>query len=220
MTSRTPIYAYLRVSGLGQVERDGFPRQLAAVQKYASAHDMRIAQVFKEKAVPGKTEWDQRPEWMKMVLQANNGARTIVIEKLDRLARDLMVQEHIIADLRKRGVTLISVAEPDLCIDDPSRKVLRQIMGAIAEYDRAMIVLKTRAARDRIRAKHGKCEGRKVYGDKPGEAAVRDRIRKMRLTQGTGLQAICDTLNAEGIPTRYGKVWMPMTVRRIARRKP
>src|ERR1017187_9184278 len=106
--------------------------------------------------------------------------------------------------------------EPDLCVDDPTRKLMRQIMGAIAEYDRAMLVIKLRAARDAQRAK-GKCEGRKFFGDKPGEAGVRDRIRSMKKA-GSKLQAICNTLNAEGVATRYGKIWMPMTVARIAKR--
>jgi hypothetical protein len=48
-----------------------------------------------------------------------NGVKTIIIEKLDRLARDLMVQETAIADLQKSGFTLISVAEPDLMASDP-----------------------------------------------------------------------------------------------------
>jgi len=34
-----------------------------------------------------------------------NGVKTIIIEKLDRLARDLMIQEHIIQDLQRRGIT-------------------------------------------------------------------------------------------------------------------
>jgi DNA invertase Pin-like site-specific DNA recombinase len=148
---------------------------------------------------------------------ADDGVRTIAIEKLDRLARDLLVQEHILADLRKRGVTLISVAEPDLCLDDPTRKLMRQIVGAIAEYDKTMIVIRLREARNRQRAATGKCEGRKFFGDKPGEAGIRDRIRAMRKA-GSTLQAICDALNSEGVPTRYGKVWMPMTVQRIAGR--
>jgi DNA invertase Pin-like site-specific DNA recombinase len=59
--------------------------------------------------------------------------RTLVVEKLDRLTRDLMIQEHIIQDLRDRGITVVSVAEPDLCSHDPTRELLRQIMGAIRE---------------------------------------------------------------------------------------
>ena len=58
-----------------------------------------------------------------------------------------MIQEHIIQDLQRRGIALVSVAEPDLCSDDPTRKLMRQIMGAIAEYDKTMTVLKLRGAR-------------------------------------------------------------------------
>jgi DNA invertase Pin-like site-specific DNA recombinase len=208
----------LRVSGLSQVKGDGFPRQREAIQKYAAANGMRVVQFFEEKALSGKTEWEQRPEWVDMLRKIEGGSvRMVLIERLDRLARQLLVQEHIIADLQKRGITLISVKEPDLCSNDPERKLLRQIVGAIAEYDRAMIVAKLKAARDRQRAKHGRCEGPKLYGDKLGEAAVRDRIRKMRVGRAT-LQTICDTLNAEGVPTRHGRSWLPMTVQRIATR--
>jgi DNA invertase Pin-like site-specific DNA recombinase len=47
-----------------------------------------------------------------------NGVRTVIIEKLDRLACDLMVQETIIADLRKNGFELVSAAEPDLMANE------------------------------------------------------------------------------------------------------
>ncbi len=216
----TLVFAYARVSGHAQIDGDGFPRQREAIHRYAAEHGMRVVQYFEEKAVPGKTEWEQRPAWLAMLQKiTHNGVRTILIEKLDRLARDLMVQEHIIADLRRRGITLISVLEPDLCVDDPTRKLLRQIMGAIAEYDRAMIVLKMRTARDRKRASTGRCEGRKPYGFRPGEAKTRERIRTLRRA-GASLQSICDTLNAEGVRTRLGRFWFPMVVARIAARRP
>ena len=96
----TKAFGYLRVSGKGQVDGDGFPRQLAAIKAYAAAHDIKIVKVFREEGVPGATEWEDRPAWMEMI-GALNGVRAIVIEKLDRLARDLMIQEAIIGDLRK-----------------------------------------------------------------------------------------------------------------------
>src|ERR1700688_758578 len=123
-------YAYLRVSGKSQVDGDGFPRQREAVNTFAAAAGIEIIREFVEKAVPGKTEWDDRPAWTDMVLSFN-GVTTIVIERLDRLARDLLVQEHIIADLRNRGITLLSTAEPDLGSDEPSRVFMRQVLGAL-----------------------------------------------------------------------------------------
>src|SRR5438270_4856513 len=94
----------------------------------------------------------------------------ILVESLVRLARDLMIQESILHDLKRHGFQLVSVAEPDLCSDDPSRKLMRQIMGAFHEYEKQMIVVKLRGARQRTKIKNGRCEGRKPYGAHPSEA--------------------------------------------------
>ena len=57
------VFAYLRVSGKGQVDGDGFPRQLAAIKAHAKANDMRIVQVFREEGVTGapKNPWTGPP---------------------------------------------------------------------------------------------------------------------------------------------------------------
>jgi DNA invertase Pin-like site-specific DNA recombinase len=211
-------FAYLRVSGKGQLDGDGFPRQLAAVQQYASTNGITINRVFREKGVSGTVDGIDRPAWMEMIAAAREAdVNVIVIEKLDRLARDLMIQERILADLKIRGLTLVSVAEPDLCSTDPTRTLLRQIVGAVAQYDKASIVSKLRAARQRQRARDGKCEGAKAYGAWPGESAGLERIRAMHMA-GTAFQAIAHALNAEGIAPRRGLRWHPHAVARIARR--
>jgi hypothetical protein len=127
------------------------------------------------------------------------------------------VQEHIIADLKERRVSLISVAEPDLCANDPHRIVLRQIIRAIHQYGCAMLGLKLKSAKDPRPKDTGPCAGRKPYGELPGETEIRDRIKTMRRA-GSTLQAICDRLDSEGIKTRLGRRWMPITVARIAAR--
>lgn len=104
-----------------------------------------------------------------------NRLRTILIERLDRLARELLIQEcilRVLRDLKKFGVTLLSTTEE--CLDsDPTRILLREIMGAIAEYDRSTVVLKLRAARLRRRDSTGRCEGRKPFGCDPRERGSR-----------------------------------------------
>jgi DNA invertase Pin-like site-specific DNA recombinase len=155
----TKAFAYLRVSGKGQVDGDGFPRQLAAIRAYTREHDIKIVRIFEERGVAGATELANRPAFVEMMTALHsNGTRLVLIDKLDRLARDLMIQETIIGDLRKNGFELISVAEPDLLQDDPSRKLMRQIFGAIAEYEKTMIVLKLRG--DEYRAKQRAKQGR------------------------------------------------------------
>jgi len=212
------VFAYLRVSGRGQIDGDGFDRQLFACQKYAADNTYEIVEVFREEGVSGTKELDDRPALAALLVALEeNGIKTVLIEKLDRLARDLMVQETIIADLRKRGYTLISAYEPDLLSDDPSRKLMRQIMGAIAEYDRAMIVQKLRAARQRKKAKHGKGEGRHAFGEKPDEAHTLEQIREWHATGSTPKQ-IAHDLNICNYKSRSGKAWLGTTVAKIIRR--
>jgi len=139
-----------------------------------------------------------------------HGIKTVIVEKLDRLARDYFVQEAIIRDFKKQGFDLISAKEgADLLDGDPSRKLIRQMFGIIAEYDKSMIVAKMRAAKDRIRAKTGKCEGRKGYLDKGQE--VLDHIKELRQRDEHGkrktLQQVADILNSEGIKTMTGLPW-------------
>ena len=90
-----------------------------------------------------------------------------------------MVQEAIIKDSKKQGFELISVAEPDLCGDDPSRKLMRQMFGAIAEYEKTMIVAKLKAARQRKRIKTGRCEGRKPFGVGDREQGTIARMKQL-----------------------------------------
>jgi DNA invertase Pin-like site-specific DNA recombinase len=149
-----------------------------------------------------------------MVALLANGTRTVLIEKLDRIARDLMVQESIIADFKRKGLTIISVAEPDLCSDDPSRVLMRQIMGAFFQYEKTMTVLKLRGARVRAKATFGSCEGRKPYGARDGEAETIDCVQSLRAA-GVAMDKIAEKLNDAGIKPRSGAKWYGSSVRNV-----
>ena len=218
------VYGYLRVSGLGQVDGDGFPRQREAIDRLdrLTRHDI-IPGILppppiiwvEEKGITGTI--GDRPALAIMMNKLEDGD-IVIIERLDRLARDLMVQETIIADIRKRGATLISTLEPDLCSDDPSRKLMRQIFGAVAEYDRAMVVAKLKGARDRKRAATGRCEGRAPAEYDPSIIADVHR----RFHQGENLSAIARAMNEASILApnpRQPHRWHPGTVARVLRRK-
>lgn len=212
-------FAYLRVSGLGQVDGDGFDRQSDAIDRYASAHGLTIVETFREEGVSGTKDLDNRPALQDLLLAIDGGeVCTVLIEGLDRLARDLMVQETILGDLRKRGITVVSVKEPDLCSDDPSRKLMRQIFGAIAEYDRAMIVLKLRGARQRVKARTGRCEGAKAFGTSEAHRPTIDRILSLR-GAGMAVDRIAETLNAEGLLSKTGGKWYGSSVRNVLQRE-
>lgn len=211
----TRAYAYLRVSGKGQVDGDGFTRQLEAIRRFAQGNSIRIVKVFREEGISGTTDLENRPALVALLeALAANGTRLVLIEKLDRLARDLMVQETIIGDLRKRGFDLISVTEPDLLQNDPTRILMRQIFGAIAQYEKTMIVAKLRGARQRVKAKQGRCEGRKPYGFYAGEREILDQMGALR-DLGMGFDRIAEALNAKGNRPRTGERWWGKTVNKI-----
>jgi DNA invertase Pin-like site-specific DNA recombinase len=211
-------YAYLRVSGRGQIDGDGFPRQLNAIEQYAVANGLQVAKVFREEGVSGTKELENRPALQELLAAIATGdVKVVVIERLDRLARDLMIQETIVGDLRKRGIELVSVAEPDLCSDDPSRKLVRQIFGAIAEYEKAMIVLKLRGARQRLKARTGRCEGMIAFGGGDGEQAAVNRILSLR-ADGLTMDRIAAQVNAEGYRPKYGAKWYGSSVRNVLKR--
>lgn len=212
-----PVFGYVRVSSLGQVEGDGITRQRTAIEAYCASHDMRLQQLFVEEGVSGTLL--ERPQWQELLIELlSDGVQHVVVEKLDRLARDLMIQETIIGDLEKNGRTLISTMEPDLCSDDPSRKLIRQVFGAIAEYDRAMIVAKLRAARIRKKQLTGRCEGRLPYGARPRERRVVRQIHRL-YDEGLSYEKIACQLNKDRFPAPAGGArWHKMTVRRIVRR--
>ena len=215
---KTKAYAYLRVSGAGQVDGDGYKRQEEAINRYCQANGIEVIAWYKEQET-GTIQ--DRPQLAKLMVELEHNARgikTVLIERLDRLARDLMVQEVIIQDFKEQGIQLISTTEgEDLCSNDATRELIRQILGAVAQYDKTMLVLKLKAARDREKVKTGKCEGRKAYGETEEEKKVLSRIRAMRRTKrgghkGMTLQAIANRLNQEGIATKSGKHWSPAHV--------
>ena len=208
-------FAYLRVSGRSQVDGDGFPRQIAAIRSYAKQHDIRVVKMFREEGVTGTRETMDRPAWIEMMTALHgDGVRVVIIEKLDRLARDLMIQEATIADLRKHDFELVSVQEPDLMANDPTRVLMRQLMGAVAQYDKSQIVAKLRGARQRMKAKEGRCEGAKPYGHFEGEDAVIERMKALR-ADGLGFDRVAAQLNAEGVKPRRGVRWHGLTVNKI-----
>jgi DNA invertase Pin-like site-specific DNA recombinase len=206
-------FGYLRVSGKSQVEGDGFPRQKAAIQKWAKANGYRITQWFVEEGVSGTLESRAALDAMLVALMSN-GVDTVIVEALHRFSRDLRVQENLIHQYFTNRFTLVSATEPELGNDDPNRVFMRQIFGAVHQLDKSNLVLKLRAARQRKKAATGRCEGRKPFGSHEGEQDVLNHMRGLHAVGGNW-ETIATALNNEGIKTRIGGKWFPATVRRI-----
>lgn len=221
-------FAYLRVSTVGQVQGHGFDRQLDTIQAYAQEAGIEIVQVFKEEGISGTTDETQRPAFQELMAAVlGNGVRTIIVESMDRLARELRIQEALLVYLASKGVNLISARTAENITQavqaDPLKKALVQVQGVFAELEKNQLVRRLRKGRDKTRQLTGRCEGRRPYGDTEEEQAVIRRIRAMRRRRRNGmkgmtLQAIADRLNSEGIRTRDGLQWRPVQIHRILSR--
>jgi hypothetical protein len=91
---------------------------------------------------------------------------------------------------------------------------MRQIFGAIAEYEKTMIVLKLRGARVRTKARMGRCEGAKPFGTLPGEAEIVERMTAYRAS-GMAFEKIAGQLNSGGVKPRRGARWYGRTIDKI-----
>ena len=209
---------YLRVSGKGQLDGDGFERQQQAIASFAQAAGLSIAQEFREQGVSGTTDLEERPALLALVERlAGNGVKTVVVERADRLARDLMVQEAILRQLGAVGARVLTADGVDLTdSSDPTRVLLRQILGAVGQWDKTVTVLKLKAARTRLRQRQGRCEGVKPYGSLAGEQATRATLLKLR-QQGLSWSRLAAAANEQGLSSRSGRPWTAQSVRWILR---
>ncbi len=210
---------YIRTSSATNVgpDKDSDKRQRVAVERYAKRAGLEIVDWFYDPAVSGADPIETRPGFSALLARiANNGVRTIIVETASRFARDLMVQEVGFAKLQGLGVKLVAADSPQSFLDDtPTSKLIRQILGAVSEFDRAMVVAKLKGARDRKRALTGKCEGRKSHAElNPDLVREAKRLRR-RSPKGhqRSLRDVAAELARLGYLNINGKPFAAMSVK-------
>lgn len=211
------IVGYARVSTSVQAEAQTIDIQIEALAKFAVDNGHTLIDTFKDDGVSGSLE--NRPGLAELLayIDENTGkVDGILVYKLDRLARDLLVQETLIREFAKRSVKLISTKEPDLDGNDPSRKMIRQLFGAISEYERALITMRLSAGRLHKASKGGYGGGGIAIGYKSADKDLIPDVERQEVvreiyrlrSEGWTLEGIADHLTASGIPTpRKGKRW-------------
>ncbi len=220
-----PAFAYMRTSSATNVGegKDSEARQRKAIEAYAKSAGVVIVEWFYDAAVSGADAIEARPGFAALLASiAGNGVRTIVVETAHRFARDLMVQEVGFAMLRTLGVTLIAADSPTSFLDDgPTSKLIRQILGAVSEFDKAMIVAKLKGARDRTRRARGKCEGRKSYAERAGGVELVSVARQLRANPHGGrpvsLRTVAAGLAERGYVTPSGRPYSASAVSSMLR---
>jgi DNA invertase Pin-like site-specific DNA recombinase len=221
------LVSYIRVSTKGQEASGlGLEAQQALVERYRDSVGGTSVAEYRE-TESGKN--NDRPELAKALAHAKRVRGTLVIAKLDRLARNVPV----ISGLMESGVNFVVAESPN---DD---RFVLHIKAAMAEEERKKISDRTKAALTALKARGVKLGAarpgaRRLTGGanpeasrKAGEVsaanatAAYDEIAPLVCqlrANGVSLQAIADRLNAEGHTTRQGKPWNKVQVGRVLKR--
>ena len=225
MNKTLRLIGYARVSTGNQKEEGTIGIQQQALREYAEENGHELVTVFCDEGISGGLE--DRPglsELFDFLENGKSGVDGVLIYKLDRLARDLYIQEHLIKKLERLGKYLLSIKEPNLESSDPMRKAFRQFMGIVSELEKAFITMRLSGGRINKARKGGyaggatalgyKAEGKELRVD-PQEAKTVRAIFKMKRYKKMGLSGIARELNQSGTPTARGGKWYAGTVKYI-----
>jgi DNA invertase Pin-like site-specific DNA recombinase len=225
-------FAYLRTSSAANIgeDKDSGQRQLQAIEAFAKRAGIELAGTFYDEAVRGSDPIDTRPGFAEMLeaLEAN-GTKTVIVETANRFARDLMVQEVGFAMLKSRGIDLIAADSPSSFLDDtPTARLIRQVLGAVSEFEKAMLVAKLKGARDRKRRTGVKVEGRKAIAEQTIEHHGRDGAATVAMAKSLArarpkggkrsLREIAAELAAAGYTTKSGAPYAATAVKLMLER--
>jgi DNA invertase Pin-like site-specific DNA recombinase len=227
------VIAYQRVSTKQQGRSGlGLDGQQTALEQFAQGNDARVIATYRE-VESGKRS--DRPELAKAISHAKRSKATLVVAKLDRLARNVA----FLSRLMESGVDFVA------CDNPHANRFTIHILAAVAEHEAQMIADRTRSALAAAKAR-----GVKLGSSRPGHWAGRENRRRagarkaaaaaaqvhrqsandaygdlygamrgMR-SEGQTLRSIASELNSQGHTTRNGKDWNAAQVMRVLRRTP
>jgi DNA invertase Pin-like site-specific DNA recombinase len=227
MMAKVKAIGYTRVSTQEQVHGFGLDVQRQAVRDYCKSHGLALVAMHTDEGLSGSNGLDTR-QGLATALAAieRHEAGVLVVYRLDRLARDLVLQETTITRLRAAGASVLSVTEPDIDSEDGTRVLVRQILGAVGQYERALIRGRMMSGKAAKVAGGGYGGGRPAFGWRAeGGQLIRDAgeqqtvaLAKALRAEGLSLRQIGARLEGAGHRPKVGQQWQPNQVRRVLQR--
>jgi DNA invertase Pin-like site-specific DNA recombinase len=214
--SKLQALSYLRTSsasGLGE-DKDSQARQRRAISAYAKRARYELVAEYADEAVRGADLIETRQGFKDMLARiASNGVRVVIVENASRFARDLVTQELGFRYLQRLGVKLIAADSPDTFVDDgPTATMVRQVLGAVSQFEKAGLVAKLKAARKVRTDKGEKCGGRKSLVERDPVAV---KLARLMAKEGKTLRAIASELATAGYLAASGKPYAATAVNRM-----
>lgn len=227
MVKRACAIGYRRVSTDGQAESGlGLEAQQTAIESAAARLGLELVETFTDAGLSGGLALEHRPGLMAAIDRVKTGD-VLVVSKRDRIGRDVLVVAMVERLVERKGARIVSPDAPDT--NDPSSRLMRQIIDAFAEYERALIRARTKSAMAAAR-RRGQRVGHLPYGSRlasdgrtlvphPGEQEVLRLIRRLRRV-GYAQADIAAELNRVGHRTRTGGTFQRSFVAQLLQRHP
>lgn len=187
------VFAYCRVSTAEQ-----FPANQAQEIK-AAGFDLAPRRIIQE-TISGSVAASERPEFRKLVDRLESGD-VLVVTKLDRLGRNAMDVRGTVESLASSGVRVHCLALGGVDLTSPAGKMTMQVIAAVAEFERDLLIERTQQGLTRARAE-GKQLGRPASLSEQKTAQVLKRlgsgeaVAALARELGTSRQTIMRARNA------------------------
>ena len=191
----TLAFAYVRASTIEEVRQGSNERQKATIIQYAISKGYEL-DFFEDRAKSGKNT--QRPEFERMLKSLDVKPGVVIVAKIDRFARSLSDLLRMLEYLDQKGIGFISVNDPGIDTTTPNGRLLLQILGAFAEFERNMINSRTKAGREQDLNKGVKF-GRPALKTRNGSFIDKRRVLELK-EKGLSARAIAKLLGSSITP--------------------
>lgn len=219
------VIGYIRVSTEDQAEGGvSLDAQRTKLEQYAALYDLNLVAIIEDAGASAKTLNRDGLQQALGMLDAHQ-AEGLLIAKLDRLTRDVRDMGDLLENYFAKRFNLLCVAE-QIDTRTAAGRLMLNLLTSVAQWERETIGERTSAA-----LRHKQANGEHVGSPALGyqmvegklkaveaELATVNRILALRRA-GETLQAIADTLNGEGVPTKRGGRWYPSTINHVLKRE-
>ncbi len=191
----TLAFAYVRASTQEEVRQGSNERQKETIRQYLDQREYEI-EIFEDKAKSGKNTL--RPEFERMMKSLDRKPQIVIISKIDRFARSLSDLLRTLEYLDQNDVGFVSVNDQGIDTTTPNGRLLLQILGAFAEFERNMINTRTKAGREQAQSKGVKF-GRPALKTRNGSFIDRRKVLELK-QKGLSARAIAKFLECSTTP--------------------
>lgn len=223
----------IRVLGISRVSTKeqasdahfSFLAQRTRIQEYCAGRQWELVDIV-EYVQSGGSNRRELQEILNRVIHERIDC--VVVNELDRLARDMVSTMLFLEELQQAGCRFASVSD-DLDLTTPDGELKMMMLAMFAHYFRQQLSRKVKGGQSE-RAKQGKRHGIRPYGYRPNgdtwaidadEAVIVQKVYHWYLHDHMGFRAIAKQLNAENVPGQHGRLgtWDARTVERMLRRE-